>query len=185
MKRAILAAALALTAAASAAGTKAELTREGDAYLVSAGFETAASTAAVFAVLTDYEAMPRFVSSMESSRVLCRHGSKVVLLQRGSGRFLWVRRSVALTLEVEEAPGRVSFREVGGGAFKTYEGDWVIAPAPGGSAVRYRLTAEPDRSLGPRFAARSVLARDVGALIDELRRELDRRAAAAKSKEAL
>lgn len=177
MKTLLAAAALtAMLAAAAAAGTTAELKRVGDVYKVTASFETAAPPAAVFAVLTDYEGMTRFVSSMERSRVLCRKGSHVVLLQRGSGRFLWVKRSVALTLEVEEEPPtRVSFREVEGGAFKRYAGSWTVEPAGGGSVVRYDLDAEPDGSLGPRFAARSVLGKNVATLIDEVKLEVERR----------
>ncbi len=177
MRPLLLAAAMTLTATIAAAGPAVELERRGDAYRVSARFETAASSAAVFAVLTDYAAMPGFVSSLEQSRVLCRTGNKAVLLQRGSGRFLFVKRSVALTLEVEEtAPSRVVFREVGGGSFRSYEGGWTVAERGSGSVVSYELAAEPEKSLGPRFAARSVLAKNVATLVDEVRREIERRA---------
>lgn len=181
MRLYLAAAMLAWAATAAAAGTTVGLAREGDGYRVTAGFETAAPPAAVFAVLTDYEGMTRFVSSLEKSRVLFRDGRKVLLLQRGSGRFLFLRRSVDLTLEVEEeAPARVSFREVGGGAFRLYAGSWTVEPAGTGSAVRYALAAEPEKAFGPRFAARSVLVKNVGTLVDEVREEIARRARPAR-----
>jgi len=181
---AILGAAAALVAAAalpvSAARTEPKVSLDvrgaAGAYHVEGAFSVAAPADVAWGVVTDYNGISRFVSSVVESRVLSRRPGVTVLEQVGSGRFFFVSRKVALTLAVTETPRtRVDFRELEGG-FAQYEGSWQILPSQDGCLVGYELTAKPGPGLAPRFAARAALRRGAEELLDEVRREILRRA---------
>ncbi len=97
--------------------------------------------------------------------------------QEGSGRFLFISRQVKLTLKVQEAAlARVDFRAIDGQQFKQYQGTWTITGSSDGCSVSYKLMAQPDPVLGPRFAARNVLKKNARRLLSEVRSEIERRA---------
>lgn len=171
---------LSVTAWQAAAGEpmSVSIVPEEGAYKVGGRFTVAVAAQQAWDVLTDYEGMPRFVSDITTSRVLRRGPDGPTIEQSGSGRFLFVTRSVTLTMAViEEHPFRISFRDVDGRKFRRYEGAWRIEPSEGGSVITYELLAEPDPSLGPRFAARRVLSANARRLLQEVRDEIERRAA--------
>ena len=170
---------VALLAAPSPAGaTKVSLASTGHdgAYHVTGEFSVTAPASAVWEVVTDYDGLASFVSAIKSSRVLQRGAGRATIEQVGSGSFLFISRSVRLTLAVQEDPPlRLSFHEVNGSQFKRYEGAWRIEPSSGGCLVAYDLTAEPVPELGPRFAAKSVLRKNAKRLLEEVRMEIERR----------
>lgn len=171
--------ALALLAAARpASGAAVSLEAEGEgAFRLRGSFPAAASAATAWEVLTDYEGLPRFVSSMRVSRLVGGEPGSPVVEQRGSGRFLFMSRDVLLRLAVrEEAPARIAFRDVDGGQFSLYEGSWSIAGAGPGCVVSYDLAAAPRPALGPAFVARRALKAGVERLLEEVRAEMERRA---------
>lgn len=158
------------------------VTPDEGSYRVGGTFTVGAAAQQAWDVLTDYEGMPDFVSDITASRVLRRGPEGPTIEQSGSGRFLFVSRSVTLTMAViEERPFLIMFRDVDGRKFRRYEGTWRIEPAEGGSVVTYELLAEPHPSLGPRFAARRVLMANAKRLLQEVRAEIERRAAGARS----
>lgn len=178
----LLLSSMAWPAAAGEPGMTVSIVPDGGSYRVGGAFTVAAAAHQAWDVLTDYEGMPRFVSDITVSRVLRRGPQGPTIEQRGSGRFLFVSRSVTLTMAVvEERPVRISFRDVDGKRFRRYEGFWRIEPTETGSVVTYELLAEPDPSLGPRFAARRVLAANARRLLREVRDEIERRAAGGRS----
>lgn len=150
-------------------------TEEG-AYRLAGEFAVGADTASIWGVLTDYDGIGSFVSSVKSSRVLGRGSGSVVIEQEGSGRFLFFSRRVKLTLAVrEQAAERIDFRDIDGSQFKRYEGSWRISSSSGSYAVVYELTAQPDASLGPRFAAGKALRKNVRRQLEEVQAEIKRR----------
>lgn len=181
---AILSAAAALVAAAAlpapAAGSDAKVSLDvrgaSGAYHVEGAFSVEAPAEVAWGVVTDYDGISRFVSSVVHSRVLSRRPGVTVLEQVGNGRFLFVSRKVALKLAVTETPRtRVEFREIEG-SFAQYEGSWQILPSQDGCLVGYELTARPGPGLAPRFVARAALRRGAEELLDQVRREILRRA---------
>lgn len=145
-------------------------------YSVTGEFEAAAPPETAWEVLTDYDGIAKFVSSVKRSRVLRRDGGETLIEQEGVGRFFFFSRSVKLTLRVREVPpGRVEFQQADGGPFKTYEGAWEIRASSAGCSVAYRLLAQPGPTLGPRFAVKGGLRADARRRLDEVRREIERR----------
>jgi hypothetical protein len=179
MKTLLAAALLAWAAPPAAARGAAVSIREDDGtgrYDVSGAFTVAATTDEAWRVLTDYDGIAAFVSSIRKSRVVRRDPEALLVEQEGTGRFLFVSRGFKVTLLVTERPGRIDFRDVEGRQFRAYEGSWTIETGDGGCKVAYALTAQPDPSMGPRFAAKRALRRSAERLLDEVRLEIERRA---------
>lgn len=185
---AAVAAALALSAATSIAADNASVSsarmlaaasvsvmgKGGGAYRIEGSFQVASPPDVAWAVLTDYDNLPSFVSSMRSSAALRDDSGRLLVTQEAVGRAGPFSRALHVILEVtEEAPARIAFRDVCGGSFHSYAGSWAIDPE--GAAVRmtYVLEARP-RSSPPLFA-RSILATNARGLLDQVRLEMLRR----------
>src|SRR5688572_22331792 len=108
-----------------------EVNRADDkAYTVEAAFEVTAEPGVVWGVLTDYEGITRFVSSIRQSTVKQREAGRVVLEQYGVGKAWIVSVPMHVVLDVREQGSRVlAFRDLCGRSFSTYEGQWEIAAA--------------------------------------------------------
>src|SRR5688500_14248021 len=93
------------TAVPSFSGTWAEVTRTSGDYRVEGGFEVEASSAAAWAVLTDYDRIDEFVSSLRESRLVERSSGAAVVDQEALAGFLVFGREVRVRLRVEERAG--------------------------------------------------------------------------------
>jgi carbon monoxide dehydrogenase subunit G len=161
---------------ALAAQTEVRVTRRPDkAYVVSGTFTVDASTAIVWGVLTDYDRIPSFVSSMRSSRVRETHADGSLLVeQEAVGDMLFLSRTMRVLLAVRRSPGKVHFTDVGRKDFTMYDGDWEARRTSAGTAVSYRLLAAP-RFLAPAFIASRAMKRGAQDLLDQVRAEIVRR----------
>lgn len=161
----------------SAGEVRVEVRRDADrSYSVKGAFVVKASTAAVWAVLTDYDHIGGYVSAMKRSRFVESRvdGAVVVEQEATGGAFVFFRR-VRVILEIRGEPGRLSFIDVGREDFWEYNGFWAIAPSgPGESEVVYRLNALPDFTVPP-ILMRSRLRKGARELLEQVRTEIVRR----------
>jgi hypothetical protein len=107
-------------------------------------FYVAADPAVAWGVLTDYERIPRFVSSMKVSRIELREDPQDLLLtQEAEGGILFFTKRVHVLLKVHETPmTTIDFEDVDNRDFSLYRGSWTITPCPqGGVSVVYQLNA--------------------------------------------
>ncbi len=150
----------------------------GRMYEVDARFDVAASSEVVWGVLTDYENLPRFVTSMRKSRVLeTREDGVIVVEQDAVGGFLFLDRSVSVCLDVTRQLARLSFIDTCRKDFWFYEGGWETTDTlDGGTRVSYRLQAQPD-FIAPGFVVRRVMNKGARELLVQVREEIRRRAA--------
>lgn len=147
------------------------------AYTVVGVFQVAASSAAVWSVLTDYDHIDRFVSSMRESRVVeTRPDGTYVVEQQAVGSVLFFSRKVRVRLAVRRSDAELNFADLGHADFRCYAGSWTTRPLGSGTEVTYRLEAEPD-FLAPSVLMRRGLARGAKDLLDQVRAEIVRRAA--------
>lgn len=147
------------------------------AYVVDAAFDVNVPTPLAWEVLTDYEGIGRFVSSIRESTIRKREGGRVLLEQHGVGRAWIVSLPMHVVLDVREQDQRVlAFRDVCGRSFTTYEGTWELTTIGGGTRVSYRLKADPN-GRQPAMLARSALRSSVKKLLGEVRGEILARAA--------
>ena len=97
----------------------------------------------LWAVLTDYDALSRFIPNLESSRLLWRRGNVVGLEQEGAQVFMGLRFRARVHLELTEhlEQRRLSFSMVKGD-FRRFEGAWQIGGDAGSTSLLYELTVQ-------------------------------------------
>jgi carbon monoxide dehydrogenase subunit G len=170
----LVAAAPVPSAAAAVAAPKVSVLGGEGAYRVEGSFRVETPLPVAWAVLTDYDHLSSFVSSMRSSMSYRDESGRRLVVQKAVGRAGPFSRTLHVILEVtEQPPGQIAFRDVCGGSFVSYEGAWTIDDSGGGVLVTYVLDARPRSS--PPFFARSILASNARGLLEEVRREMQRR----------
>jgi len=163
---------LASTVSAASTPSTVDVERADSTYNVEAAFDVDASPEIVWQVLTDYEGIGKFVSSIRSSTVLRREVDHVVLQQDGVGNAWVISIPMHVVLDVREVNGqRLMFRDLCGKSFSTYEGNWEITKSSIGTRVEYRLKADPV-GRQPSLLARSAIRGSVTKLLNEVRREI-------------
>ena len=139
---------------------------------------TPQSSAVAQDVLTDYEAIPRFMPDVRSSRIVERRAASIVVEQEAVARVLFFSRRIHLLLEVHAEPGRIRFRDHCGQSFTRYEGVWTLSEREGHAVVTYELLARPAFDV-PEFLLTRLLKRDADRMIGRLQTEIAARAAGA------
>lgn len=157
-----------------------EVTETGPrSYRARGSFVIAAPATAAWEAIADYEAIPRVAPSVKVSRVLSRHEGKVVVEQEAVASFLFFSKRIHLLLEiVESPPGEIKFRDTAKREFTSYEGFWKIEETGGGLRVSYGIDVTRGFS-APDFLAKKFFRKQAESLMDSMRREILRRAAAA------
>jgi ribosome-associated toxin RatA of RatAB toxin-antitoxin module len=99
--------------------------------------------ACIWAVLTDYTNLHRFIPNLEASRLLWRRANVVGLEQEGCQNFMGLRFKAQVQLELTERPeqGRLDFVMVKGD-FRRFEGAWQIGHDSAGTTLLYELTVQ-------------------------------------------
>ncbi|MDE2039289.1 MAG: SRPBCC family protein [Elusimicrobia bacterium] len=175
MRFLLLAAALSL-AAAEPPRPSVKLTSRDGAFRVRARFLVDAVPSLAWSVLTDYDDLPRFVPSLLESRVVRRSPDGAIVEQRGRARLLFFSHRFSLRLAVtEKPPGRIDFRDLGGGLFERYEGAWTVSASSRPCAVSYEVFARFKPSLIPRALARRMLLRSIQSQLSHVQAEIVRR----------
>ena len=143
-------------------------------------FTTAASPSIVWSVLTDYDSIARFVTSMRSSHVVGRSNDTLFVDQQAVGRLLLFSHRLHTSLRIEEDPqAHIRFEDLLGRDFKSYRGEWRIEPSKSaGATVIYRLQADPSFPI-PDMIARGLFRKTARELLSQVRTEIERRAALA------
>lgn len=97
----------------------------------------------LWAVLTDYDALSRFIPNLECSRLLWRRGNVVGLEQEGAQVFMGLRFRARVQLELTEhlEQRRLSFTMLKGD-FRRFEGAWQIGGDAGATSLLYELTVQ-------------------------------------------
>jgi hypothetical protein len=135
-----------------------------------------ASRADAWEVLTDYDGIDGFVSSMRESRVMERATDHVLVEQVAVGRlFLFSRRMRVVLWVHEQPPSHIQFEDVLRRDFEDYRGDWQVVEHGDEVEIVYRVSARPAFNV-PDVVARGVFRRTVRDLVSEVGAEIVRRA---------
>lgn len=180
MRALLFCAALALAAGAASAQEESNATLSKDesgALRIEASFYADAPVELAWEVLTDYERIDEFVGSVTRSVLRPAGSSGVLLEQEAIGRAFLVSRKTKVLLELRESPPfEIRFEDKLGEDFRIYEGAWRLSKEGAGVRVRYELLAE-FRGAAPGFALRAAFRKGASSLIDDIRREIERRQA--------
>jgi len=164
----------ATTARADAVWVNVDNTGKGCA--VRGGFLVSVSDSLAWNVLTDYDHIVNFVSSMRSSRIVSRDTSGLRVQQVAVGGVFIFHKRVEVLLHVREEPlARIAFQDELRKDFKDYRGEWRMTSGPSGTVVEYELAAEPRAAL-PRSVCRGALGHTAHDLLEQVRAEMLRRA---------
>jgi len=131
----------------------------------------------LWAVLTDYENLNRFIPNLASSRLLWRRGTTVGLEQVGSQMFCGLRFTAKVEIELDEdlSAGQLRFRMVRGD-FRRFEGSWAIHHDERGTSLLYELTVQGKPGM-PIGLIEQRLQEDLANNVRGVQQEAQRRAA--------
>jgi len=133
----------------------------------------------LWAVLTDYDALSRFIPNLECSRLLWRRGNVVGLEQEGAQVFMGLRFRARVHLELTEQleQRRLSFTMVKGD-FRRFEGAWQIGGDGSTTTLLYELTVQGCGDM-PIGLIEQRLRDDLASNLRAVQREAQRRCALA------
>ncbi|MDA1190366.1 MAG: YceI family protein [Candidatus Poribacteria bacterium] len=161
-----------------AKGEPFSLSEENGKYVVEAGFRVEATTKLAWEVLTDYERIPEFVESVQSSKVKERKPDSLRLDQELKASYLFFTKQSKVSLRVvEKRPTTISFKDESRKSFDIYVGSWTIAPNKehaGSVNVTYQLTAKPNFSV-PSTIVSIIFEKKAKELLDGVQAEIVRR----------
>lgn len=131
----------------------------------------------LWAVLTDYDNLHRFIPNLASSRQIWRRTNRVAVEQVGTQQFCGLRFSARVTLELEEerAAGRLSFRMLDGD-FRCFQGTWVVGADATSGWLVYDLTVQGKPGM-PIGLIEQRLQEDLANNVRGVQQEAQRRAA--------
>lgn len=137
-----------------------------------------ADAATVWATLTDYNNLARFVPGMTLSRLVSAPNARPKLLeQRGEGGLIALVVPDHVVFALQERPtSRIDFRSVGGG-FTSVRGEWVILGDRAPVKLGYRATVMPPLPPPPLLTDDYVQS-EIRLRMNALVREAERRMAA-------
>ncbi len=134
-----------------------------------------ASAYQIWKVLTDYENIAEFVTSLRKSEIKDSSTERVLLEQEALGKKFFISRKVRVLLEVSEFPyRRIEFVDTLKQDFAYYKGSWEIQPDGKGLNVTYRLDCQR-LFIVPNFIAKDALRKSAAELLADVQREINRR----------
>lgn len=147
--------------------------RDGEFVTVSASIFMKVDPHVVWAVLTDYDHLAKFIPDMTSSRVMSRDGNKVRVEQNGQAGFFFYTEPINVTLEIhEEPPTRITARGIEGNV-KGLETRYELRASEGGVKLDYAGRFVPGFSIPPLIGMpimSRLIERRFRAMIDEIKR---------------
>ncbi len=152
------------------------VSRHGDLMLVDAVLVAPVSQREAWGVLTDFDAMSRFVPNLDESRVSVRSGEHLRVEQRGVARWGVLTHAFTLVREIELQPMDLVRSRTVGGSMRQVTSLTRFAAVAGGTEIRHHLeigidTWMPDFLIEP-FLRHEVQEQFEAVVAEMLRRRL-------------
>ncbi len=161
---------------AAAEDVAVRIERVGDEFVLEGAFHVAVVPAVAWAVLTDYEGMPKFVEDLRESRVIEHDGDRLRVVQRGVTRLGPFSFDYDVEREVSLDPGRALHSRALRGNVKKLDMHTFVEPEGGGTRIRFRAAMIPDFWVPPLVGERLIRARferQFESLLKEMRRRAE------------
>jgi ribosome-associated toxin RatA of RatAB toxin-antitoxin module len=133
----------------------------------------------VWRVLTDYDALPRFVPGLTQSTVLSRKDGEILVEQQSTAGFLFITQTTRLVVRIVEHPLSAIDVSLVEGDMQRYDAHWTLAPAvegrENGTRITYSGTMAP-AFFAPPFLVRPIVEANVKKTVDAVIAEIERRA---------
>ncbi len=145
-------------------------------YEVTAEFFAEVDKQLAWQVLSDYDHLGEFVSSVIESRVLQKSECGLLVRQKALGKFIVFSEELDTILSIVETPGkRIEFIDLDHQDFYFYRGSWSLEKAENGVKVIYQVQAKQKRR-APGMVIRHLAKTLAVQLLIEVRTEMNRRA---------
>lgn len=171
---------LQIPAAHAAAKVTIKAERRGMAIYLDARARLHASRGLVWATLTDYADLWRFIPGLRYSHVLRRNGATAYVEEQGETRLLFLSFPINVVLaSSEHPPFRIDVHAVSGD-LKRFEGSYRITPSPDGTVLlTWNGAIQPGFWL-PAYIDEALVRSRIGAQFQGMVREIERRCAQEK-----
>lgn len=125
---------------------KAQVVQEGDAFIITASYQSPLNTCQAYHFLTDYEAAKKVPGVMDSKAT--RHSDHKVLVERwAEEKILFFTIKLHTLIEYTEYPMKgTEFVQIKGDS-KRFSGHWFLVPNSNGTVIKYEGVLEPDSHL--------------------------------------
>jgi ribosome-associated toxin RatA of RatAB toxin-antitoxin module len=154
-----------------------EATAQDAAVQVTARAVVHAPAELIWQTLTDYDHLAQFVPGIDSSRVVSRQGSQVIVEQQGGARWLFFYCPIRVTVTSSEQPYERIDIHLLQGNLRRLDGRYRIKAQPDGSTqLTWQGLIEPDNPPLPSFIRMEVLRRSISDQFAAMVREIERRA---------
>jgi len=164
--------------AASSEDVVVRIERAGDEFIAEGSFHVAVPQEVAWAVLTDYEGMPRFIDDMTESRVLERDAQWLRVVQRGVTRIGPLSFDYDVEREIALEPMRAVHSRALRGNVKKLDMHTFVEPENAGTRIRFRAVMVPDFWVPPLVGPRLIrirFERQFENLLKEMRARADAR----------
>jgi ribosome-associated toxin RatA of RatAB toxin-antitoxin module len=130
----------------------------------------------IWQTLTDYDHLSQFVPGIDSSRVVSRQGTQLIVEQKGGARWWFFSYPIRVTVASTERPYESIDVRLLQGNLRRLDGRYRIEVRPDGSAqISWRGLIEPDTPI-PGFIQAAVLRRSISDQFAGMVKEIERRA---------
>ena len=138
-------------------------------FQVQASFFVTADRQRVWELLTDYDEIDHYVSSIQASDLVERGDEQILVKQAGRLKWLMFQQDMAVLLRVTEVPNEsISFEDLSGDSFSLYAGSWQLETRANGTLVKYQIESKP-KFFVPPFISRTLFANQVREMLEQLR----------------
>lgn len=162
--------------ARSPADISVEATSRDGAVQVTARTVVHAPAELIWQTLTDYDHLSQFVPGLDSSRVVSRQGSQLVIEQKGGIRWWFFYYPIRVTVASTERPYESISVHLLQGNLRRLDGGYRIESQPDGSTeLTWQGLIEPDGPL-PGFIRTALLRRSISDQFAGMVQEIERRA---------
>jgi len=153
-----------------------KVVRDGATMKVDSELRVRANPRDVWDVLTDYDNMPRFVSTLKASTIEKRSGNRLQVTQRGTVQFGLLGFPFTTVRQIDLVPYTEVHTTVLDGSMKSSEFVTTIIAAPGETRILQHGTVVPDIWIPPGIGP-AIIAERTRVQWQEFRTEILRRSA--------
>lgn len=126
-------------------------------------------------VLTDYNNLSKFVSSLIYSHTLKREGNLVLVEQEATGKAFIFSKQMFVRLDIMEKPQQaIYFTDIYRKDFLIYQGYWYLEQDFENTRITYHLNFQPRFNV-PSFFGKHAMKKNIIKLLIEVRTEILRR----------
>lgn len=151
-----------------------EIARDGDMVRLDAVMTAPAARSEAWAVMTDFDAMARYVPNLHDSRVTLRAGNRLRVEQQGVARWGPISHAFTTVRDVELTPMSAVQSRSTGGSLQRVRSETRFSDVPGGTRIQHHLEFALETWM-PGFLAEAFLRHEVTEQFEALVQEMLRR----------